>query len=435
MPYLSPIYRTRDVLESALVISSGIEQLRDHTSAAASPQRLVRSHWLTVVSHLDPRYGGLSSVVPQLSTRLASTHPYTVDLAAFCEAGELYSPSNYPELTISQWPTSRRVWVGNQPLRARFRSLVAAADGVHIHGVWEQSTAIAAATARALRKPYILSAHGMLETWALSNKRLKKYVYAALFERANVRGAACLHALTYAEAKDYRRFGATGPIAIIPNGVTIPATVDPFPFLSQFPALSGKKILLFLGRIHFKKGIDLLIESWSQLSRTSPEAHLVLAGPDFAGTRARMEALVAHKGLGSTVHFTGMLRHELKWSALAAAEAFVLPSYSEGLSVSVLEAMGMGLPVIVTEQCNLPEVKELGAGWQVQSEVGPLTSALREFLSNSAQANAEIGRRGRHLVLTRYNWTTVSDRMAELYRWVEGGPRPNSVEIVAGRTL
>ena len=126
-----------------------------------------------------------------------------------------------------------------------------------------------------------------------------------------------------------------------------------------------------------------------------------------------------------------MLRQELKWSALAAAEGFVLPSYSEGLSVSVLEAMGLGLPVIVTEQCNLPEVRELETGWQIQSEAAPLTSAIQDLLSNSAAANARIGSRGRDLVLSRYSWPTVAERMAELYRWVEGGPWPQNVDIVS----
>ncbi|GAC1355886.1 MAG: glycosyltransferase [Acidobacteriaceae bacterium] len=413
-----------------MILSSPPEQLRDTAPLPGRQPVATSAHWITVVSHLDPRYGGLSSVVPQLSSRLASTCQFKIDLAAFCTKGELYLPTSYPDLSLSEWPASRSQWFRNPSLRETFKNLIQAADGVHIHGLWEQSTAIAAPTARALRKPYILSAHGMLEAWALTNKRLKKKIYAALFERANVRGSACLHALTHAEARDYRRFGATGPIAVIPNGVTVPNSADPALFLAQHPALQGKKILLFLGRIHYKKGLDLLIQAWSRLAANYPEAHLVLAGPDFEGTRASVEKLIQEKQLSSSVLFTGMLRNELKWSALAAAQGFVLPSYSEGLSVSVLEAMGLGLPVIVTEQCNLPEVKELEAGWQIQSEAEQLTSAIREFLSNSAEANSEIGSRGRNLVLTRYNWSTVSERMAELYRWVQGGPKPASVEIL-----
>lgn len=401
----------------------------DH-SHRASAGELSGGHWLSVVSHLDPRYGGLSSVVPQLNSRLANAHNFELDLAAFCGEGELYHPGNHPEITITEWPASRRRWISDRSLRDRFRSLLKDVDGVHIHGLWEQSTATGVTTARALRKPYILSAHGMLEPWALSNKRLKKQLYAALFERANVCGAACLHALTHAEARDYRRFGSTGPIAIIPNGVTVPTSCAPDDFFQHFPLLRGKRILLFLGRLHFKKGLELLVESWSEVASRHPEAHLVLAGPDFEGTRAGIEKLVAERKLAESITFTGMLRQELKWSALAAAQCFVLPSYSEGLSVSVLEAMGVGLPVIVTEQCNLPEVREVGAGWQIQSERGQLTSAIQEFLSNSIASNIHIGTRGRTLVRTRYDWATVSKHMAELYRWVGGGPRPQTLEII-----
>ncbi len=402
-----------------------IRQEETHSlEASEAPRR-----WLNVVSHLDPRYGGLSAVVPQLGSMVAKAGQFAISLAAFCAPDELYAPREQHTLDLSYWPTSRTQWLRDRALRSRFRNEIAHADGVHIHGLWEQSTAIAGHTARALRKPYILSAHGMLEPWALSNRRFKKLLYSALFERANVAGATCLHALTAAEAADYRRFGARGPIAIIPNGVHIPASTGSDTFLAQFPLLRGKRIVLFLGRIHYKKGLDLLIQSWAAITKQHPDAHLVIAGPDFEGTRAPLEARVTELDLGSTVTFPGMLRSELKWSALAAAEAFVLPSYSEGLSVSVLEAMGTGLPVIITEQCNLPEVEHLQAGWLIQSTAVSLTSSLQEMLTNSPVLNRAIGDRGRSFVADRYTWATVGAQMAELYRWVQGGPLPGNVDL------
>ena len=387
-------------------------------------------HWLSVVSHLDPRYGGLSAVVPQLGSMIAEAGTLSVELAAFCAPNELYAPANRSTMEVSYWPASRLPWLRNPAMRDRFQAKMQQADGVHIHGLWEQSTAIAGHTARALRKPYVLSAHGMLEPWALSNRRLKKLVYSALFERANVRGATCLHALTGAEAQDYKRFGGRGPVAVIPNGVHIPQSLNPEPFFTQFPALKHKRIFLFLGRLHQKKGLDILIQSWSALARVWPEAHLVLAGPDFDGTRARVEQQILELGLVANITLPGMLRNELKWSALAAAECFILPSYSEGLSVSVLEAMGTGLPVIVSEQCNLPEVKELEAGLVIQSNTASLTYAIREFLSNSSQTNRQIGNKGRSFVAERYTWATVSAQMSELYSWLQGGPRPQNVDLL-----
>lgn len=388
------------------------------------------ARWLNVVSHLDPRYGGLSAVVPQLGSMIAASKEFSIGIAAFCAPGELYAPPGHSTLNLSYWPTSRSVWLQDRELRERFRAEIAAADGVHIHGLWEQSTAAAAHTARALRRPYVLSAHGMLDPWALSIKKWKKRLYSTLLEKANVNGAACLHALTHAEAKDYRRYGSRQPIAVIPNGVHIPSSTNSDIFLDQFPHLRNKRIILFLGRLHPKKGLDILLESWASLAQSWPEAHLVLAGPDFVGTRSILEKQVLEKGISESTTFPGMLRHEIKWSALMAAECFILPSYSEGLSVSVLEAMGIGLPVIISDQCNLPEVKTLNAGWLIQSKTTAIASTLREFLNNSTVANKVIGARGREFIARHYNWSVISTQMSEVYRWVQGGATPPTVELL-----
>ena len=399
-------------------------------TAHGGPQH---ARWLSVVSHLDPQYGGLSAVVPELSSALNRSGLISSGLAAFCAPDEEIpsglAGSALDGLEVSRWPMGRRQWITDRSLREQFLRAVDAADGVHLHGLWEQSTAVGARSARARRKPYIVSAHGMLERWALQNKRFKKQIYSTLMERGNLRRSACLHALTRAEADDYRRYGTQVPIAVIPNGVQVPPTVKGDLFFAQYPALEGKRMVLFLGRIHFKKGLDLLVKAWKQLASQWPDAQLVLAGPDSEGTRSQVEALLDELDLADRVSFTGMLDGAMKWSALAAAECFVLPSYSEGLSVSTLEAMGLGLPVIITDHCNLPEVSQFEAGWVIQSDVAQLTSALRECLGNSPEQNRRIGSNGRDLVRDRYTWTAVGAQMAELYTWVLGGPTPTSFEV------
>jgi glycosyltransferase involved in cell wall biosynthesis len=386
--------------------------------------------WLNVVSHLDPKYGGLSAAVPALGAAVAGAGKFAVSLSAFCVAGEHFSPAA-PHVAVHYLPFGRRAWFEDQwnegAAGQAFRKLVRQSNGLHIHGLWEHSTSLAARTAQAENKPYIISAHGMLERWALSNKRLKKAIYAALFERANLRGAACLHALTEAEAHDYRRFGLSNPVAVIPNGVQLPAAVSPQLFLERFPELQGKRLVLFLSRIHFKKGLDILCQAWAQVSRQWPDAHLVLAGPDFENTRVSVEKLISSLGISPRVTFTGMLGGDLKWSGLSAAECLVLPSYSEGLSVSVLEAMGMGLPVIITRQCNLPEVASHDCGWVIEPETGPLAAALDELLRTPAPRVSEIAANGRQLVARRYSWAGIGERMSAVYEWLHGGARPCDV--------
>ena len=398
--------------------------------------------WVEVLSHLDPRYGGLSSAIPGLArslNKLPQHQRVDVSLAAFCSPGEHFTPAGFTEDQLQFWPTSRKLWLRNltnnqantgQELHRAFQQQLQGAQGVHIHGLWEQSTAIAASTARKIGLPYIISAHGMLEPWALGSSRFKKLVYSQLVERRNVANAAVLHALTQAEARQYIHFGARAPIAVVPNAVEIPAKSNPKPFFNAYPDLQGKRILLFMGRLHRKKGLDLLLDAWACVVPYFSDAHLVLAGPDSENTQARLEKLIAQHRLARSVTFTGMLQGQEKWSALAAAEAFVLPSSSEGLSVAVLEALGMGLPVLVTRACNMPEVVTTASGWQVEATLDQLVPALKQVFQQSRSDNQEMGIRGIELIQTRHTWATVARQMAEVYRWVAGGPKPFLVDLV-----
>jgi glycosyltransferase involved in cell wall biosynthesis len=142
-----------------------------------------------------------------------------------------------------------------------------------------------------------------------------------------------------------------------------------------------------------------------------------------------LEGLVDELGIRHQVTFTGMLSGPMKWSALARASVFVLPSFSEGFSVAVLEALGMGLPVIVTEGCNIPEVSENGCGWVIEAKQSAVEVAIEESLRLAAHDRKMMGERGLALVASRFTWPVVGKQMAEVYRWVLGGPEPVHVEI------
>ncbi len=391
----------------------------------------VKAEWLNVVTHLDPKYGGLSSSVPELDAAIAAASEFSVCLAGFCEGDEFFQPQPSAGVDVRHFlKGSRFSWQRRTEATTEFQALVARSAGVHVHGLWQPSTALAARTARRLGKPYVITAHGMLERWALANKKYKKAIYMALTERANLRGAACLHALTRAEAEDYRRLGLRNPIAIIPNGVRIPEEVSSRPFLDRFPKLKNKRLILFLGRIHYKKGLDILIDAWARVGRNWPGAHLVLAGPDFENTQRQIEQRISALAMEPRVTFTGMLSGSLKWSALAACDVFVLPSYSEGLSVSVLEAMGTSRPVVITEQCNLPEVAQKDCGWVIKATQGALEQALKDALSSSSSDRGMQGEHGRRLVAARYGWDTIGRQMGDVYRWLTGGAFPAAVEML-----
>ena len=394
---------------------------------SSTKQPLEARSWIEVLPHLDPSYGGLCAVVPRLAKELTDQEKLPVQIAAFCTPEEEHLAAGHPE--ISTWPLARSAWMKDTSAQQGFVAAVEQSGGVHIHGLWDNSTRVAAAAARGAGVPYVLSAHGMLERWALRNKRLKKAIYAALVERKNVQKAACLHALTRAEAEDYRRFGAKNPIAIVPNGVESSPDATPEVFLRTFPQADGKRLMLFLGRIHYKKGVDLLVNAWAEIAAQFPDALLVLAGPDSEGTLTKVTETIAKSGLQDRVLITGMLTGPMKWSALAAADCFVLPSYSEGLSVAVLEAMSMGVPLILSHECNLPQIPKEGAGWLVATEVKPLATALATALACSRDERQQMRDNAKALAARAFSWTSVATRMAGVYRWVSGGPLPADVEF------
>lgn len=389
-----------------------------------------KAQWLQVASHLDPKYGGLSSAVSALAASIAQRERIATPIAAFCAPDEQSVGAGAGLEQVSYWPASRRAWLGGRELRRKFHTQVDRATGLHIHGLWEASTALACSATRRLGIPYVLSSHGMLEPWALANGRVKKLLYKQLVEQRNVAYADCLHALTLAEAEQLCRFGARGPIAIIPNGVDVPFIRDAQPFLNLHPELEGKRIVLYLARLHPKKGVDLLLQAWQQVALQHADAHLVIAGPDSENMLARLQQQASKNSLADRITFTGMLAGTMKWSALAAAEAFILPSHSEGLSVSVLEAMGMGLPVVVTFACNMPEVTSTRSGWEIETAPEAIADALSELFDQHPRENAAIGKRGAQLVRERYTWAVVASKMASVYRWIEGAPMPEDVELV-----
>ena len=283
-----------------------------------------RATWLQVAARLDPRFGGISTLMPRLCE---ATKAIGIDvaIAGFCGPDEDACEIEKWGSSFSRFPLGGLRWWNGSMLRERLNRLLQSADGLHIHGIWDDHSAASGALARAARKPYIVSAHGMLERWAVRHKWMKKWLYSLLIERSNLQQAACLHALTRAEVGDYRRYGLTRPIAVIPNGVDVPRVSSPEMFLEAYPHLRGRRLVVFLSRIHHKKGLDILCKAWRNIHHKFADAHLVFAGPDCDNSTSSVQTLVADLGIARWVTFTGMLRGAMKWSALGAAEVFVLP--------------------------------------------------------------------------------------------------------------
>lgn len=402
------------------------------TSAAIlpmAPSLKATNSWIQVVSHLNPIYGGIAASMRSFC-EATEQRGISSPLVGFCAPSEVdLTPSaGVPSPTCL--PAGRIRWMVDTQLRRELRNLIRKNEGVHIHGIWESHCAIASSMAQSSRTPYIISAHGMLERWALQHKRIKKALYATMVEVDNLRRATCLRALTADEAHDYRRIGLLTPLAIVPGAVKLPECVDRQLFQNAFPDLFNKRIVIFLGRLHPKKGLDMLVRAWANTGDSVRDAHLLVAGPDSDGLRLALERMAGELGVARSVTFAGMMNASMKWSALANSSLFVLPSFSEGFSVAVLEAMGTGLPVVVSDACHFPEIAQKDCGWVIEPNQKALEHALVEYFQCPSWEGRAMGSRGRRLVESRFTWNVVGDQMARVYEWANGGKRPDNLETI-----
>lgn len=300
----------------------------------------------------------------------------------------------------------------------------------HTQGLWMYPSLAVRQWAKTTGLPYMVTPRGMLDDWALANARLKKKLASWAYENAHLQGAACLHALCDAEAEAIRRYGLRNPICIIPNGVDLP-TKGPTPAARwQEDLPSGARVLLFLGRLHPKKGLPILLDAWAEVQDLVRHGawYLVIAGWDQVGHRVELETQVRRANLTSNVLFIGPQFDEEKRATLARADGFVLPSLSEGLPMGILEAWSQGLPVLLTPGCHLPEGVARGAALQMAATPTAMATALRQFFAMTDGERHRMGAEGRALVAERFTWRNVASQMGEVYRWVLGhGSRPPTV--------
>jgi len=309
-------------------------------------------------------------------------------------------------------------------MRRQAPQLIRDSDVVHGHGLYVGPNLLFGREARRQRKPLAYHVHGMFEPYILARSRWKKRLVRWLFEDENMRALRFWRALTPKEADQIRASGARQPIAVIPNGLDAagfarPADVDAPIDTALIKGLSKRlRRALFLGRIHPKKGLDLLLPAWARLGALRDDWELVIAGPDEGGYLGEMRALARSKGLDERVVFTGLVTGEAKTRLLHSADLFVLPSYSEGFPMSVLEAWACGLAVVATRECNVADVCKAQAGWECRAETASLTAALRAALDAPPQERRERGANGRRLLEVRYSWAAIArelERACSLY--------------------
>jgi glycosyltransferase involved in cell wall biosynthesis len=332
-------------------------------------------------------------------------------------------------------------WLKDQPLKAiglgpvagsygyrrslppRIRALAQQHDVVIIHGTWQYH---ALATWRALRGsgiPYFVYTHGMLDPWFKRTyplKHLKKWCYWPWADYRVLRDARAVLFTTEQErllARQSFWLYRANEIVVAYGTSAPPGDADQQrqAFLQRFPHLRGQRILLFLSRIHPKKGVDLLIEAFSAISGNDPRLQLVIAGPDQVGCQAQLQQRAAELGIADRITWPGMLSGDLKWGAFRCAELFCLPSHQENFGIVVAEALACGLPVAIAEPVNIAaEVASAGAGLVHPDTVAGTTESLRRWLVLAGGDKQQMSLRGEQLFLERFDSASVAQSLLSL---------------------
>lgn len=348
----------------------------------ARPLRL-----LSVIRSIDPAAGGMAEGLRQsvLATREMGHVQEVVTLDAPSDPGV----GGFPARVHALGPANG-VYGHTPQLVPWLREHAPQFDAVVVHGLWQYH---GLAVRRALAGgpvPYFVYPHGMLDPWFKRRyplKHLKKWLYWPWAEYRVLRDAAAV----LFTAEEEKRLAAESfwlyrvQPEVVGYGVTLEEAAragSAASFTDAWPETRDKQLVLFLARLHEKKGADLLIEAFAKAAKEAPSLHLVMAGPEGQpGLRARLEALARQAGVADRITWTGMLTGHAKWSALKAADVFVLPSHQENFGVAVVEALALGLPVLISNKVNIwREVVDGGAGLVADDSAEGTTQMLRRWV-------------------------------------------------------
>lgn len=372
---------------------------------------------LFTIADLSAETGGVATVTAALAENLA-TRGHRVTIGTVDNGGTYLNPH---DVRVARFPLDGAARLAkSSQLKDFLWHQVPSHHVVHIQGVWQSPGHQAAAACRKFKIPYVVAPHGMLDAKSLAMRSgLIKKISWALYDGPMYRAAKAVQCLNAAEQRVSPWL--TGlPVVHIGNGIDDHIYADLPPqgaFRGRyFPAEPTAKIVLFLSRIHPKKGLDRFLPLWPTVTQAVPNARLVIAG---TGTPPHVQAIrdqIARLGLGGSVQMVGQLNGHDKWQALRDAAAFILPSHQEGFSMAITEAMAAACPVVITRACQFDEVEASGAG--IIAPDDSMSAFAAGVISVLQDGDGRMGTAGRKLVGEHYLWSKITDQMEDLYHRV-----------------
>ncbi len=374
----------------------------------------------------------IDHVVPAISDDAAGP-AYTVPAlcSALADLGEVVflhslgpaapEPRRYRNCTYPRLPFLHRLGVSPEMKRG-LREAAASTTLMHSHGLWMMPNLYPAKVVHAERTPLVLSPRGMMDRWAWRHHRWRKRVVWWAGQARAVGAASCFHATAQCEAEYVWDLGFREPVAVVPNGVTVPD-------LSNITRRAESlRTLLFLARVHEKKGVDILLRAWRNVQDQFGDWRLLIVGPDDGGYMPKMKELAARIS-ARRVSFEGRIPEEEKSSYFASAELYVLPTHAENWGVSIAQALAHGVPAIVGRGAPWSGLESHGCGWWIENGVDALTDTLRTALALSPRELGARGALGRAWMGEAFSWRTVAETMRQVYRWLlDRGDRPPCVQ-------
>ncbi|MDR0606255.1 MAG: glycosyltransferase [Bacteroidales bacterium] len=335
---------------------------------------------------------------------------------------QMYSyEDEFTQLDLPGWKNIPVQLFASKPFfyskQARDAILQSKADILHVHGIWRYPHAFMDTWKRYTGLPVVSTIQGMLDPYIIEQQgKIKQYSGKLLFADRGFNAVTCFHALSMKELEDIRAYGLKQPVAVIPNCINLPdeSTVYAKP--------DAKKHLLYLGRLHQKKGVDLLLEAVAAIKNEYPEFlkewTIDIVGWDHEGFFKTLQKIVFKYQLEQLVTFHGGLFGEDKQRMYANADAYILPSHSEGMPMTVLEAWSYKLPVIMTPYCNLPEGFKHNAAIRIDNTVSSVKDGLLQLFTMTDKERIQTGLNGCQLVKNQFVWDVSAKKMKQLYEWV-----------------